>query len=285
MKKQILTLTMCLALTVTSALASTPATKHAPAKKPVAAEKKVVPVAEKKASCATTALATPALTPAEEARKKFEARMAKEREDFYTALSLTTEQRTKAEALDLKNRTEVEPLIVKVHEEKAKLRELKAKKACPCEILKQKHELKVVRHEVKAHFVAADKEFRAILTQDQVTKLDNLVKERKAEMKKNHPCNCPFCKHHRHHSKHEFQKAQAAGTCPCACHKIHLFGEHKCPLCLIKDGKKPCDCQKHCACKKHCECKKPCACPQCQKQEAAPAPAPAPAPCPCEDKK
>lgn len=259
MKKQILTLTMCLALTVTSALASVPATKTAPAKKPVAVAKKVVPVAEKKASCEAAAPATPALTPAEEARKKFEARMAKEREEFYSALNLNAEQRTKAEALDLKNRTEVEPLIVKVHEEKAKLRELKAKKACPCEILKQKHELKAARHEVKEHFVAADKEFRAILTQDQVTKLDNLVKARKAEMKKHHPCDCPFCRHHRHHCKHECQKSQASGTCPCACHKFHLFGEHKCPWCLVKDGKAPCDCKKHCECKKHEAKESPCA--------------------------
>lgn len=281
MKRQILTLTMCLALTVTSAFASTTATKTAPAKKHVAVAKNIVPVAAKQASCAATAPATPALTPAEEAKKKFEAKLAKEREDFYTALSLTPEQKAKAEALDLKNRAAIEPLIVKVHEEKAKLRELKTKKVCPCEILKQKHELKVARKAVKDQFVATDKEFRAILTQAQVTKLETLRKERKAEMKKHHPCNCPMCKHHRHHCKHECQKSEAPGTCPCACHKIHLFGEHKCPWCLIKESKKPCDCQKHCACKKHCECKKPCACPEGQKQDVAPSPTP----CPCNDKK
>lgn len=281
MKKQILTLTMCLALTVTSAMASTHATKAASVKKPVALTKTVVPVAAKQTKCEATTPATATLTPAEEAKKKFEARMAKEKEDFYTALSLSAEQRAKADALDLKTRASIEPLMAKVHEEKAKLRELKTKKACPVEIMKQKHELKLARKAVRAQFAAADKEFRTFLTCDQLAKYEQLRKEKRAEMKKYHQCNCPFCKHHRHHGKHQCQKSEAKSSCPCACHKIHLFGNHKCPLCLIKDGKKPCDCQKHCNCKKHCECKKPCACPECQKKDAPPAETP----CPCKDKK
>lgn len=284
MKKHILTLTMCLALTVSSAFAScpcsgpcpantTPVKKHvvvakkhvtvakrhvALAKKHVAVAKNVVPVAQKQVPCAcpTAAPATMTLTPAEIARKNFEERMIKERENFYSALCLTPEQRAKAEALDLQNRTAVEPLIAKVHQERAKLRELKAKKACPIEIAKQKHEAKLARKAVKEQFAAADKEFRAILTQDQVAKLETIRKERRAEMKKHHPCGCPMCKHHRHHCKPECQKSQAPGNCPCACHKHHLFGQHKCPWCLAKEGKKPC------------------ACPECKKHEAAPAPCP-----------
>lgn len=256
MKKQILTLTMCLALTVTSAFASTPATKTAPAKKPVAVAKTVVPVAAKQATCVTTAPAAPALTAAEEAKKKFEEKMAKDRESFYTALCLTPEQKVKADALDLKTRAAIEPLMAKAHEEKAKLRDLKAKKACPCKILEQKHQVKLARKAVRDYFKVADKEFQAILTKDQLAKLETLRQERKAEMKKHCACNCPFCKMHRHHCKPQYNKAEGAKTCPCACHKIHLFGEHKCPWCLVKEGKKPCTCPE---CKKHAAAPAPCA--------------------------
>lgn len=199
MKKQILTLTMCLALTATSALANGTATvakkspvkpavtKSAPAK---VAVKKVAPI---KAVAVVKPAQTPevTLTPEQAAKKKFEEKMAADREHLYTDLGLTPEQRAKAAALDAKVKSEAEPLIKKVHEEKAKLKDLKAKSASEADILKQKAEVKKAKKAAKAHFQASRKEFEAILTPEQKAKFKEIREARKAEMKKHENCKCP----------------------------------------------------------------------------------------------
>lgn len=183
MKKQILTLTLCLALTATSALAATttPVAK-APVKpatcacaKPVAkAAVKVV----KPAAPAEVKAPEVVLTPEQLAKKNTEEKLAKDRECLLAKLGVSAEQKAKAE-----------PLLAKVQVEKAKLRELKAKKACPVLICKQKAEVK-----------KAKKAFEATLNKDQVAKLKSLKKSKCA------------CKCHDHKAAPE---AMAAPKCPC----------------------------------------------------------------------
>ena len=179
MKKQILTLTMCLALTATSALAATTdrINKTAPVKMVAKLEAKTPAVAE-------NACDKVVLTPEQQARKQFEAKMVKERELFHQALNLTDEQKKKADAIDEKARIEAEPLLCKLREERTKLKDLKAKKATQEEIVKQELALKTARKALKQHFKASRKEFEAILTKDQLAKLKILKEQRKTEMKK-----------------------------------------------------------------------------------------------------
>lgn len=175
MKKQLLTLAMCLAVTSAGAIAATPATKAACPVKPVAA------TVAKKAPEKCTEAAKP--TP-EQMKKEFEARMVKERELLYNNLNLTKEQRATAEELHKKNMAAGMPLMEKVRVEKMKLYELKAKKACEADINKQKVAVKEARKDFKKHMKAAHKDFEAILTKEQKAKLDVIKAERKAEMKK-----------------------------------------------------------------------------------------------------
>lgn len=182
MKKQILTLTLCLALTATSALAATtaPAAK-APAKAaPCACTKPVAKAAVKVVKPAATEVKAPevVLTPEQLAKKNTEEKLAKDRECLLAKLGVKAEQKAKAE-----------PLLAKVQAEKAKLRELKAKKACPILICKQKCEVK-----------KAKKAFEATLNKDQLTKLKSLKKSKCA------------CKCHNHKAAPE---AFAAPKCPC----------------------------------------------------------------------
>lgn len=214
MKKQILALTMCLALTATSALANCTAecAKKAPAKACACAVK---PVACQKAASETT------LTPEQMAKKKFEEKFAKDRQDLYCQLGLSAEQKTKAEALDQKNMVEAQPLFAKIREEKAKLKELKCKNACPGEICKQKMAVKSAKKALKAHMKASKQAFDSLLTKDQLAKLNTIREQRKKDMAK-HKCDCK-CKCHHHH--HEFgpesmgpmPAASPAPQCPCEC--------------------------------------------------------------------
>lgn len=195
MKKQILTLAMCLALTSTAALANgtTAVAKKTPAKAPQKVVK-TIPVAQVKPTAEV-------MTPEQQAKKRFEEKMKTEREHFYSTLSLTEEQKAKAEAMDKKHREEARPLFEKMKAEKTKLRELKAKKACPCEIAKQKHEVKVARKALKSHFEASRKEFETLLTPAQMTKLKEMETQRKAERAKCH-CGCKCHKHFKPHGHH-----------------------------------------------------------------------------------
>src|SRR5574344_853994 len=216
MKKQILTLSVCLALSATTVMAApakapvapaTPATVTAVTTKTVAvktADKTVVAtkktvgvkkagktkvatkkvVAVKKGAKTVVAKTTSEVTvsPEELARQKFEERMAQERDSFYNKLGLTAEQKTKAEALYNTNSESVAPLFSNV-------RYLKAKKASFVAICKQKHNVKGAKKALRAHMEASRKQFEAILTQDQLAKLKTMK-----------PCNCAGpCKCHKHH--------------------------------------------------------------------------------------
>ena len=183
MKKQILTLTMCLALTATAALANgtTVVTqKAAPAKISMPA-----PVTQ-------TAPATMTIKPAEqpqimtreEAKKNFEERRVKIRERMYNELGLSTEQKTQAEALDLKNKTEAIPLFEKFKAESKKLSELKNKHASVFKIWQQENVVKEAKKSLESHFDTSRKAFEAILTPEQKAKFE----ARKIKMEKFKKC-------------------------------------------------------------------------------------------------
>lgn len=183
MKKQILTLTVCLTLAASSAFASCPVKQIEPA--------------IKDCPCIVDKSVATKLTP-EQMKQKFEERMAKHREALYCKLGLTPEQKTKAQELDKKNRAEAKPLMEKVHQERIKLRELKEKKACPVEIYKQKEQVRAAKKALHKHFADSEKCFESILTKEQLTKFKTIRAEDRAKMKKHYKCkgHCP--NHHDH---------------------------------------------------------------------------------------
>lgn len=205
MKKQILTLTLCLALTATTAMANTTA-KVAKKAAPV---KAVSNIACQKPAQEVT------LTSEQLAKKKFEEKMTKDREDFYCKLGLTSEQKLKAEALDKQSKIEAEPLFLKFRAEKAKLRELKAKKTCPIMLCKQKEEVRVAKKAIRAHMKTSRKAFEALLTKEQLTQFKVIRAERKHACKK---CGCDKCHHNCDVAKGtETPKCPTTTKCPCGC--------------------------------------------------------------------
>ncbi len=192
MKKQILTLTMCLALTATSALANATAKATVKATAPQAA-KTVAPKTPCGCPCEATAPTK------EQFKQKFEERMAKRREALYTKLGLSPDQKTKAVELDKKNRAEARPLMEKLHEEKAKLNNMQSQKCCPVKLIEQKQKIKTARKALRKHFITSEKSFEALLTNEQLAKFKAIKEERKAKFKKNCKCkkNCG-CKKHPH---------------------------------------------------------------------------------------
>lgn len=196
MKKQVLTLAICLAMTASAAMAANSASSTM-----TATTKQTAPV--------TTGCPCAANMPAEKQmskeqfHQKMEEKMTKHREALYAKLGLTPEQKAKAIAMDKKNRTEAKGLFDKAKEEKTKLTELKEKKACPVEILEQKQKLKTARKALRKHFAESEKSFEAILTKDQLAKFEAIKAERKAEFKKHCKCKghckckkgCPCHKH------------------------------------------------------------------------------------------
>lgn len=213
MKKQVLILTMCLVMSTASALASGLAKENplpnpfpsSQVKKVTQNSTKIDPPA-KETPCVKPAMSETRCITSEQAKKKFEEKMTKDREDLYCKLGLTPEQKAKAEAMDKANKEAAKPLMCKLRQEKAKLRELKEKKACPVKICEQKQQVKLAKKALKEHFEASRKCFESILTECQLAKLKTIREERKAEFK-NHD------KHHEHH----FHPG----------HKHH-FGEHGC---------------------------------------------------------
>jgi len=182
MKKQILTLAMCLALTATSALAES--NNNAVTQKATTTTIKTVP---------NSNLVKPVephnLMSREEAKKHFEERKAKERNSLYQALKLSDEQKIKAEELDAKTRAEAGKYIRKVQIEAKKLRDLKNKNASFFAIRKQKSVLKSAKKEANKYFEDSRKAFEAILTKEQNEsfKLIDEAKRKKIEsFKKNH---------------------------------------------------------------------------------------------------
>lgn len=199
MKKQILTLTMCLALTATAALAdvtkqATPATVSTTAAGKLQAKptspKNLVKQAEQ-----------PKVITREEAKKRFEERRNQQREQMYCKLGLTAEQKVKAEALDVKSKAAAEPIIIKLQAEGRKLKDLKAKKASKLEIFKQERAFKATKNELKNSFEASKKSFEAILTKEQKDKFKAMGEERKKEMQKMKKKGCHFNKAEKSHKK------------------------------------------------------------------------------------
>lgn len=229
MKKQLLTLTLCLALTAGSAFAAT----TAPAKK-ATSPVKVTATAKKCPATTAVKASEPVLTPEQKAKKDLEEKLAKDREELYCKLKLSEQQRLTASAIEEKTKAEIEPLFAKLHDEKAKLRDLKDKKACPVKIAEQRAKVKAVKKDIRKHFQAAQKSFEEMLTTDQLAKFKVIKEERKAERKgmiEDH-CKCHFpcapgcpCKCHRHHKHCNCDDAsQAPATpkgegCPCASDK------------------------------------------------------------------
>lgn len=193
MKKQIITLTVCLALTATSAFAaSTTAVTMKATQQPA---KTVAPQAEKSCGCPCEASASTK----EQFKQKFEERMTKRREALYAKLGLSSDQKAKALELDKKNKTEAKPLMEKLHNEKAKLNDMKSKKCCPVKLLEQKQKVKEAKKALNKHRKASEKSFEALLTGEQLTKFKAIKEERKANFKKH--CKCKGhcgCRKHPH---------------------------------------------------------------------------------------
>lgn len=187
MKKQILALTICITLANTSVLASNLISQN-----PSGTIKSNIQ--SKESTCIKSTEPT-ALTP-EQMKQKFEEKMQKGREDLYSKLGLTTEQKAKAEELDKKNRAEAKSLICKIHEEKSKLKALEARKANSIELYIQKQRLGAAKKALHKHFVSSEKSFEALLTKDQLAKLNSIKEERRAKMAK-YRKNC--CKNHQRH--------------------------------------------------------------------------------------
>lgn len=190
MKKQIIALTVCLSLTAASAFAACPT-----------CQKEVIKQAPQ--DCPKTNKATDKALTKEQQKKFFEEKMTKRRDALYCKLGLTPEQKVKAEELDAKNKAEAVVLIDKVKQERAKLEDLKAKKACPVLICKQKQQLKSAKHALRKHFKASQKSFDSILTKEQLVKLQTIRAEKKAEFKKH--CKCKG-KCHCHKHPHMFEE-------------------------------------------------------------------------------
>lgn len=209
MKRQMITLAVCLSLTATSALAnSTKVIPKAPAKA-------LIPVATQIKAPETVQC------PKEMAKQKFEERMAKEREDLYCKLGLSTDQRTKAEALHIKTKEGAEPLFAKFHTEKAKYHDLKAKNACPGKLEEQKLKVKEAKHAIKIQMEKSRKDFETILNKDQLDKYKAIRKEKKEQWKKHkdqhHHHNGPCCHDEEGICPAPFETEQEGQTPKCPC--------------------------------------------------------------------
>lgn len=186
MKKQVLTLTMCLALTATTALAAgTQVVSKAQVKEP--AKVQVQPSAQN----ALKSTEQTQITTREDIKRKFDEKRNKERELMYTALSLTAEQKAKAEALDEQAKAEAGKLLRKVRTEAKKLRDLKTKHASIFAIYKQKFILRSAKIDAKNYLEKSRRDFEAILTPEQKVKFKAIKEARREEFQK-------FKKEHKH---------------------------------------------------------------------------------------
>lgn len=194
MRKQILTLAMCLAIAGNSAIAdvvkNSPAKSQPPSACPLG-KAQPTPIAEPNIK---KHMGKHPLMTREEAKKRFEERRLKEREMLYTDLCLSAEQKKKAEALDDKTKEGADKYIKKVQTEARKLRDLQKQKTSCLEIHKQKIALKEAKREMKNYFENSRKEFNSILTKDQQEKYKVINEAKRKEMEK-------YKKAHKHHKK------------------------------------------------------------------------------------
>lgn len=192
--KRILTFAVCMAMSAPLALANTTATSTMKLTTQQSA-KEVAPKAGAAVPCPCQSNASETQLSKEQLRQKFEEKMTKRRDALYCKLGLTPEQKAKAVELDTKNRTEAKPFFDKIQEERTKLMELKAKNACPVELIEQKQKLRAAKKELRKHFMASEKNFEALLTKEQLTKLQAIRAENKAKFKKH--CKCKGHGHHK----------------------------------------------------------------------------------------
>lgn len=179
MKKQILTLTMCLALTSTVALAGGTEAVTTKTTAPIAKAQIKSITNPSTNTIKQSEIKNPQM---EEARKRFEGRKAQERGLMYETLGLSAEQKAKAEALDAKTRSEAGKYLRKVQIEARRLRDLKVKHASFLAIYKQKHALKVAKNNAQNYFKSSRKSFEAILTKEQLAKFKILDEAKRKEM-------------------------------------------------------------------------------------------------------
>jgi len=183
MKKQILTLTMCLVLTAGSAFAAnTPITQNMFPQAPSTFSPTINPSSIMMNQGKT--MENPKFMTREEAKQYFKEKMAQERELKYTKLGLSSEQKAKAEALDLKTRAGAKPLVMKFRGETKKLHELKMKHAFWFSIWQQEQALKSAKKDLEKYLKNSRKDFEAILTPEQKIKFEAMEKENKVQMKK-----------------------------------------------------------------------------------------------------
>lgn len=203
MKKQILTLTMCLALSATSALAD--GTKNITQKTVVQTKSAITTTNQTPAATTTTPTEAVNKNKAkEEDRKRFEEKNTKERQALYATLGLSPEQKAKAEELDSKTKYGAGPLARKLHVEARKLGSMRAKKASKLSILKQEIVLNSAKNELKKYFRDCNKRFKAILTPVQRKQFNAIEQQKKAEMKKSKAS----------HKKHKYTKPSSEMTAP-----------------------------------------------------------------------
>jgi len=191
MKKQILTMAMCVALSTT--VASAEVTKTVMPKVTTPAKVSSTLPVKTQATVAPSATLSrpepPKMMTREEAKKCFDERKAKGRDHLYSELGLSAEQKQKAEALEVKNRSEVLPLVGKLKTEAKKLGELKAKHASVFAIWKQENTVKASKKALEKKFEASRKSFEALLTPEQKAKFEAKKKEMD-KCRKNHKPNC-----------------------------------------------------------------------------------------------
>ncbi len=186
MKKQILVFTMCLTLTSNIAFAD--------GAKPVS---KNINAQTTRAKLNKPAESSPITI--QEAKKRFEERKMRERELLYTALEFSAEQKTKAEAIDEKVRTEAKIYLKKIQSESKKLRDLKNNNASCFAIYMQKRALKSAKCDADKFFADSRKSFESILTKEQLEKFNTIEQAKKMErqqLKKNYKK--PKCHKHIH---------------------------------------------------------------------------------------
>jgi len=175
MKKQILTLTVCIALSAIAVLAF------------IAVHQKTTPVSMQ------TQPSSEKLVNAQQTRTKtiFNAKMdehikqirAQSREHTYNTLGLSPEQRTKALAIELKRDANTERLFEKFIQELKERSTLKSKHASIFKIWQKEYEIYTTKNEIKNQFSNSKKEFEALLNKEQKNKFEADLKAAKKNMK------------------------------------------------------------------------------------------------------
>lgn len=117
-----------------------------------------------------------------EVKKFMETKRAQEKAMLYNALQLTAEQKSKAEALDAKTKSELRPMMKKFRNESKRLNELKMKKASIFMIWKQRYVVDSSKAQIKKHIRSSRKSFEAILTAEQKVKYNKMEEERRIKM-------------------------------------------------------------------------------------------------------